>query len=570
MTLLALSGAPLIIVTIIAFVFMIGIIVSIHELGHYLVASSFDVLCYEYSIGFGPLIYKKKGKKTQFSVRAIPLGGYVSMAGEDILADDIKKEDTVGVNFNEEEEVSEIILDPKATAQVRGKCSDIDLNGINGEDLRITLTSDETGVNTYKVSETASYVFEKNSRLQIAKFDKTVDSKAWWKKILIYLAGPVMNFLLAIVILIIAFLSQGVANTESNKIGSVSENMPAYDVLFEGDEIVSVNGNPVSSWTEFSKATKYEYDNYNTEIVLDIIRDGKEISNLPFEAWSGINSIGLTNYNAKYTKASIVPTTTDVYGLELGNLGVRYITKPDSNFKYPLSTGDYLTKINVKYESHDDTYPATSWGEVCRIFSTNEYIKNKGAEIRFEYYHKVSDTEYVLVPITETMQGVAQAYVDEVMKSQSVEVISHYIGVTSTIKFDFFQSIGNAFKQFWHDFTLVFRTLKLLIAPSTVRQVGVQNLSSVVGIFSQLTSYVAAGFISVLLFMALISTNLGIVNLLPIPALDGGKILFAIIEAITKKRIPKKVEMIINIVSYLLLFGLLIFVTYNDILRLAI
>ena len=156
------------------------------------------------------------------------------------------------------------------------------------------------------------------------------------------------------------------------------------------------------------------------------------------------------------------------------------------------------------------------------------------------------------------------------MKSQSVEVISHYIGVTSTIKFDFFQSIGNAFKQFWHDFTLVFRTLKLLIAPSTVRQVGVQNLSSVVGIFSQLTSYVAAGFISVLLFMALISTNLGIVNLLPIPALDGGKILFAIIEAITKKRIPKKVEMIINIVSYLLLFGLLIFVTYNDILRLAI
>ena len=569
MTLLALSGAPLIIVTIIAFVFMIGIIVSIHELGHYLVASSFDVLCYEYSIGFGPLIYKKKGKKTQFSVRAIPLGGYVSMAGEDILADDIKKEDTVGVNFNEEEEVSEIILDPKATAQVRGKCSDIDLNGINGEDLRITLTSDETGVNTYKVSETASYVFEKNSRLQIAKFDKTVDSKAWWKKILIYLAGPVMNFLLAIVILIIAFLSQGVANTESSKIGSISENMPAYGVLLEGDEIVSVNGNPVSSWTDFSDLSKAEYNDFNTEIVLGI-KSGDELKTFTFETWSGINSIGITNYNAKNLKSSLVPTTTDVYGLELGNLGVRYITKPDNNFKYPLSSGDYLTKINVKSGTYEETFNASSWGSVCELFSTNDYIKTKGAEIRFEYYHKVSNTEYQLVPITETMQGVAQAYVDEVMNSQSVDVISHYIGVSATIKFDFFQSIGNAFKQFWHDFTLVFRTLKLLIAPSTVRQVGVQNLSSVVGIFSQLTSYVAAGFISVLLFMALISTNLGIVNLLPIPALDGGKILFAIIEAITKKRIPKKVEMIINIVSYLLLFGLLIFVTYNDILRLAI
>ena len=65
----------------------------------------------------------------------------------------------------------------------------------------------------------------------------------------------------------------------------------------------------------------------------------------------------------------------------------------------------------------------------------------------------------------------------------------------------------------------------------------------------------------------MLSVNLGIVNLLPIPALDGGKILFVIIEAITKKRVPKKVEAIINGIFMILLLGLMIFVTVNDIMR---
>ena len=73
--------------------------------------------------------------------------------------------------------------------------------------------------------------------------------------------------------------------------------------------------------------------------------------------------------------------------------------------------------------------------------------------------------------------------------------------------------------------------------------------------------------IPLLAFAAMLSVNLGIVNLLPIPALDGGKILFVIIEAITKKRVPKKVEAIINGIFMILLLGLMIFVTVNDIMR---
>lgn len=78
---------------IIAFIFMLSVIVIIHELGHFLVAKHFGVYCNEFSIGMGPAIYQKKGKETTFSIRAIPLGGYVMMAGEEDGSQDEEKDD---------------------------------------------------------------------------------------------------------------------------------------------------------------------------------------------------------------------------------------------------------------------------------------------------------------------------------------------------------------------------------------------------------------------------------------------------------------------------------------------
>ena len=81
-------------------------------------------------------------------------------------------------------------------------------------------------------------------------------------------------------------------------------------------------------------------------------------------------------------------------------------------------------------------------------------------------------------------------------------------------------------------------------------------------------SNVNSGFIAVIALMAMLSVNIGIVNLLPIPALDGGRILFIIIEAITKKRVPKKVEGYINFIFFVLLMALMVYVTFNDVMRL--
>ncbi|MDE5855895.1 MAG: site-2 protease family protein, partial [Anaeroplasmataceae bacterium] len=128
---------------------------------------------------------------------------------------------------------------------------------------------------------------------------------------------------------------------------------------------------------------------------------------------------------------------------------------------------------------------------------------------------------------------------------------------------------GNAFVDFWNDFTLIFRTIGLLIFPgsSGIRQVGVNDLSSFVGIFDLVKTFVGSGFLTLLAFMAMLSVNIGVMNLLPIPALDGGRIVFLGYELVTRKKPSKKVENIINNVFFILLIILFIYVTYNDIVR---
>ena len=100
------------------------------------------------------------------------------------------------------------------------------------------------------------------------------------------------------------------------------------------------------------------------------------------------------------------------------------------------------------------------------------------------------------------------------------------------------------------------------------KQIGVGDLSGPVGIFKIVGFYASGGILSLLAFIAFLSVNIGIINLLPIPALDGGRILFISIEAVTRRKIPRKVDAIVNNVFFVLLLLLLLFVTFKDIVRL--
>lgn len=572
---LALTGVGLTIVSIIAFIIIIGVIITVHELGHLFFAKKAGILCHEFSIGMGPILYKKQFGETRFCVRAIPIGGFVSMAGEEMATSVVKVGDKIGLNLDSQDEATEIILDDNKDATVRGEITDVDLYCEDGGELHVTLKGEDEEEKYYKVKNDAFYIFEKNERLQITPYDRCFESKTKIQRFLTLFAGAFMNFVLAIIVCIIVAVATGVPDSSSTKIGTITSNFPASKELKVGDEIKSINGKSVYTWTDFSSELANLYKDYSTTVNLVVNRDGKDLT-ISMETVTVYNYIGISNVGATNMMLSKVPGY-EIYGLEIGNTSksYRFVNQADSTYEYNLKTGDYLVGISINDKEYDLTEEKTvtvdsksltisGWGYLSYVFDDAK-IGEGAPNVKFKYYHKTDDT-YKLIDYADSKA--ISPYTDEVLRSQNVDAVVHGIGVSPVYKFDLFKSLPNAFKQFGSDCSMIFNTLRILIWPSDVRQVGVSDLSSVVGIFSLVENYVGAGFLSLLAFVAMLSVNIGIVNLLPIPALDGGRILFLGIEAVTRKRVPRKVENIINNVAFILLMILFVYVTYNDIVRL--
>lgn len=555
---LALSGVPLVIVSILAFILIIGIIIIVHEGGHFFFAKRAGILCHEFSIGMGPVIYKKQFGETTFCLRAIPIGGFVSMAGEEVTSELVKVGETVGVNL-EQDWISEIILDENKDCHLRGEVVDVDLYGQNDETLFITI---QDGIQNkyYPVKRDAFYVFTKEKRMQITPYDRSFESKSLWQRFITIFAGPLMNLILAILIYLIVSFATGVPNYSSTKIGEISTGLSSEGILQVDDEIIRVNDTAVATWNEFSAALDSVYASNTTKLSITVLRQGKE-ETYEIEAITYIASIGLSNIQAS-------KDALEVNGLRVGNIAIRY---KDDNKKgeYPLASGDILTKMRIDKIENGTVTEGTvmelnedSWGSVIEAFRDTNLCN-----VYFEYY---SQKKQGIITIEDSIQQnvIIESYTNEVLNNQRIEKIQQKIGVSPSMHFDFFGSFAQAGENFWNDFTLIFRTLKLLIAPSDVRQVGVSDLSSFVGIFSMVESYIGAGFLALLSFVALLSVNIGVMNLLPIPALDGGRIIFLAYELITRRKPSKKVENIINNVFFILILILFVFITYNDILRL--
>ena len=563
---LALTGVPLVIVSIIAFILILGLIIIIHEGGHFFFARRAGILCHEFSIGMGPAIYKKKFKETTFCIRAIPIGGYVSMAGEEISSELIKIGDKIGLNLLEGK-ASEIIVDENLEAQLQGEVIDLDLYGKDGNPLYVTI-NDGLQDHYVEVLRDAYYILKKGDRLQITPYDRSFESKSLWQRFLTVFAGPFMNFILAIVLYLIVSFATGVPNYNSTTIGSVSLGNSSLVVengeetttlLLPGDEIKSINHTEVKSWNDVNHELTKLLEQNKTTATLSILRDGNPMT-VEVECYTNIVSLGLTNIQVEKKEFPAEVTK----GLRVGNLALRYLDDSKKG-DYPLSYGDIITKLKVdKVNSNGNVEEGTpieieSWGQLVEIFKAADVVN-----VHFEYY---SYEKKGIVSLEDS--ATLQTYGNEVLNNQRIDKIQVKIGISPSMHFDFFGCIGTAFVNFWDDFTLIFRTLSLLIAPTSgIRQVGVQDLSSFVGIFSLVQTFVSSGFLSLLAFTAMLSVNIGVMNLLPIPALDGGRIMFLGYELVTRKKPSKKVENIINNVFFILLMILFVFVTYNDIVRL--
>ncbi len=564
---LALTGVPLVIVSIIAFILILGIIIIIHEGGHFFFARRAGILCHEFSIGMGPAIYKKQFNETTFCIRAIPIGGYVSMAGEEISNELVKVGDTIGINILDNK-ISEIVTVEEVDAMVRGEVISVDLYGQEGNPLYITI-HDGFQEQYFEVLEDAYYVLKKGEKLQITPYNRCFESKTIWQRFLTLFAGPLMNFILAIILYLIVSFATGVPNTASTIIGDVSR--ANSDLLVEtengsttkllpGDDIQSINGVKISSWDDLSTELDKLLDTGTTQVKMEVLRNGT-LLNFDFDCYTYIVSLGISNMQVENQE---FPSEVK-HGVRLGAIGLRYLDDANKG-DYPIQSGDILTKMRVDQVNSDKTVTPgnvvdiTSWDQLIKVFKDADIVN-----VYFEYY---SYQKKGIVSIEEC--SALQTYGIEVLENQRIDKIQVKIGISPTTKFDFFKCIGNAFVDFWDDFTLIFRTLGLLIFPSSggIRQVGVSDLSSFVGIFDLVKTFVGSGLLSLMAFTAMLSVNIGVMNLLPIPALDGGRIVFLGYELVTRKKPSKKVENIINNVFFILLMILFVYVTYNDIIRL--
>ncbi|MGP4072213.1 RIP metalloprotease RseP [Piscibacillus sp. B03] len=415
--------------TIIAFIFMFGLLVFIHEFGHLIFAKRAGMLAREFAIGFGPKIFSYRRDETLYTVRLLPIGGYVRVAGEDPEIIDLKPGYHIGLEFNEQNKVSKIIVNNKS------KHPNAKVVEVERIDLDHDLVIECFDINTderyqYAVDRKALFVMDEKETL-IAPYDRQFASKSVGKKGMQVFAGPLMNFLLAIAIFIGLGLYQGVPDDQA-VVGNVQEDTPASEAgLMSGDEILNINGESINDWVSF---VEYVQERPNEEINLTIERDGE-----------------------------VIETSLTTMSRE-------------------LDTGESIGQVGIQRNLVDS-------------------------------------------PIEAFKFGFTQTY-----------------------------EVGK----------LILTALGQLVTG----QLSLDALAGPVGIYDATDEVVQTGFINFLTWTAMLSINLGIINLLPLPALDGGRLMFIGLEAVRGKPIDPEKEGFVHFIGFALLMLLMIVVTWNDIERL--
>ncbi len=524
----------MVILNILLFIFVLGLIILVHEGGHFFFAKRAGILCHEFAIGMGPILYQKRKGETVYAVRAIPIGGFVSMAGEAVSDAMIDKGQTIGLKLNDQGNVYEIILTEALESDVIGKVTDYDLYGKDFNSLYIDIEI-EGEVSRYQVNRDAVYQFGKKRSMWITPAEKSFESKTLWERFLVVFGGPLMNFILALFIYFILGWFVLLPTLSSNEIDSVADGYTANLAGIEaGDEItaITVDGvtHQISSWSDLSLVMS-NLD--STLIDVTVSRDGQTLDFDGLNLSLYIQSAGLANMREDGT---IIANDSTVIGQAFGR----------ASSSGHLEAGDEITSI----VSEGVTYDVANWDDILATFKT---VNTGTITIHYVRDGESDSTSYDLISASA-------------LEQLGHESIVFQLGVSATSHFDFGYAISYAPRALWSNVREVFVTLGLLFNPS--ENLGIGDLSGPVGIFSLVSARASQGLMSLLALMAFLSVNIGLLNLLPIPALDGGRLAFLGFEAITRKPMNRKVENWINTVMFFALMGLFVFVTYNDILRL--
>lgn len=514
----------MVIYNLLLFIVILTIIIGLHELGHFVFAKKANILCFEFSIGMGPAIYQKRKGETNYAVRAIPLGGYVSMAGELQQASFFSKGKTVGLRLKDNQ-AYEIISTEELSYDIKGKIVDFDLYGKNMQPLFIELEVEGENRKFEVLRDAMIYLTNKN-KMQVAPEERSFESKTLLQRFLVIFAGPAMNFILAFILfLIVGFMIGKPLN--DNVVYSISESLPISTIdLNPGDKITEVNGVEINTWNDLKSVI-----NETNSLTLKIKHSGTGDILHSVPTALVIQTIGLTNYNEN----GLVDLNQAIIGTAAGK---------SSDL---LMAGDIITRLSAV---DNPNIEINNWDDIYLFFkNSNETI----IEVTYLRDNKVN---------TVTVETLSKNAVEKL----GYNAIAIQLGISGGEKFNLGYSLAYPFKKIASDVNSTIQTVGLLINPK--ENVGIGDLSGPVGIFSLVSQASKGGFASILVFMGFLSVNIGIINLLPIPALDGGRIIFLGYELVTKKKIKPNVENAINNTMFILLLLLFVFVTYKDILRL--
>lgn len=234
---------------ILAFIFIFGVIVVVHEFGHFYFAKKAGILVREFAIGMGPKIFAHTGKDgTLYTIRILPLGGYVRMAGWGEDKTEIKTGTPASLSLNEAGVVTRINLTGK---QLDNLSLPMNVTSFDFEEkLEITgLVLEES--KTYKVDHDATIVEEDGTEVRIAPLDVQYQNATVWGRLITNFAGPMNNFILGILVFIfLMFMQGGVADLSSNAVSITDGGALQVAGLVTGDKILSVNGDATDSYTE--------------------------------------------------------------------------------------------------------------------------------------------------------------------------------------------------------------------------------------------------------------------------------------------------------------------------------
>lgn len=285
----------------IAFILIFGSLVFFHELGHFIFAKRAGIMVREFAIGFGPKILGFTKGETLYTIRLLPLGGYVRMAGEDMDSVELQPGFRVGLLLNRHEEVTKIVLNQNKLLPdmlfLEVERSDLE------KGLWIEGYDEEERLVRYSVSRNA-VISENGKDTLIAPYDRQFGSKSIGKRAMAIFAGPLFNFILAFFIFLAIGLLQGVPTYEP-VISGVQDNGPAIEAgIQEGDLITKINGQAIDSWQQLAGKIQ---ESPGKELNFEYVRDGETL------------------------QSNITPKTIEQKGQTFGQIGVLYESPVEKN-----------------------------------------------------------------------------------------------------------------------------------------------------------------------------------------------------------------------------------------------